>query len=123
MAERARIISMAQPIIVISIHCNSYPATSVHGAQTFYYPDSEEGLKLATSIQNSLVEMVDPANKRISKEADFFMLRNGNSTNVMVECGFLSSPSEEALLITEEYQRKLACAIFDGAARYLNIKE
>lgn len=123
MAERKRIIETAHPVVVVSIHCNSYPSFKVKGAQTFYYPDSEEGQKLAVCVQNSLVNLVDPTNKRIPKEADFFMLRSGNATNVLVECGFLSNPEEEKLLLTEEYQQKLAHAVFDGVSAFLTAKE
>ena len=123
MAQRAKMIDDIKPNIVISIHCNSYPDASVKGAQAFYYPGSKEGQLLSESIRNSLVELVDKNNKRTTKEEDFFMLRNGNSVNVMVECGFLTCPSEETLLLNEEYQKKLAYAIFDGTVKYINSKE
>ncbi len=121
MKERARIIEHSEPYIVISIHCNSFPENAkAKGAQTFYYPDSVMGKKLAESIQQSIVKNVDSGNKRSVKEADFYMLRHGNSTNVMVECGFLSSPEEEQLLLDNEYQDKIAYAIFDGTLRYIS---
>jgi len=121
MAERARIIEMSRPYIVISIHCNSFPESAkVRGAQTFYFPDSVGGKRLAESIQKSIVDYVDKTNTRKVAEADFFMLRHGNSTNVMVECGFLSCPEEEQLLINDEYQDKIAYAIFDGTLRYIS---
>jgi N-acetylmuramoyl-L-alanine amidase len=37
---------------------------------------------------------------------------------VIVECGFISNAEEEALLMTEAYQRKAARAIADGCADY-----
>ena len=40
--------------LVISIHQNSYPDASQHGAQTFYYNGRENDRLLAESIQNSL---------------------------------------------------------------------
>lgn len=121
MTERARIIENSRPYIVISIHCNSFPqSTTVKGAQTFYYPGSETGQKLAENVQESLRKYVDENNSRNVKSEDFYMLRHGNSTNIMVECGFLSCPEEEQLLLDDEHQNKLAYAIFDGTVRYIS---
>ena len=33
---------------------------------------------------------------------------------ILVECGFLSNPGEESLLVTDEYQTKLAACIAAG---------
>lgn len=120
MRYRAKIIENTKPYIVISVHCNSFPQSkSAQGAQTFYYPDSVTGKMLAECIQESLKKNVDGRNKRQVKSEDFYMLRHGNSTNVMVECGFLSCPDEEKLLLNEEYQDKIAYAIFDGTSDYI----
>lgn len=120
MKNRAKVIENANPYLVISIHCNSFPhSINVKGAQVFYYPDSIEGKKFAESVQSSLSINVDDTNDRIVKSEDFFMLRHGNSANIMVECGFLSSPEEEVLLMDDNYQNKLAYAIFDGTSKYL----
>lgn len=36
----------------------------------------------------------------------------------IVECGFLSNPEEEAKLLTDEYQDKLAWGIYNGIMDY-----
>ncbi len=121
MSTRARIIENTKPYIVISVHCNSFPQSkNVCGAQMFYYPDSSLGKDLAESIQSSIRQYADSSNKRQCKEEDFFMLRNGNSTNVMIECGFLSCPNEEKLLMDEEYQNKIAYSVFDGTSKFIS---
>ena len=38
---------------------------------------------------------------------------------VIVEVGFLSNPKEEKLLSSDEYQEKVALAIFSGIAKSL----
>ena len=121
MRARKKVIDENQPYIVISVHCNSFPESkNVHGAQMFYLPTSATGKKLAECIQKSIQENVDNENKRESKGEDFYMLRCGNSTNVMIECGFLSSPTEEKMLCDDEYQNMLAYAVFDGTSDYIN---
>lgn len=119
MRARAAIVEAAKPYFVISVHCNSFPQSkSVCGAQMFYFPGSVTGERLADDIQEALRAYVDPENTRSAKAENFFMLRHGNSTNVMVECGFLSSPEEEALLCDETYQDHLAYAVFAGTCAY-----
>ncbi len=120
MYSRSELIKKIKPYIVISIHCNSFPQSkSAKGAQMFYYPESVTGKMLAEYIQESLKENVDSTNKRQPKGEDFYMLRHGNSTNVMIECGFLSCPDEEKLLLDELYQDKIAYAVFDGTSKYI----
>ena len=46
------------------------------------------------------------------------MLKCTPNPSVIVECGFLSNPDDEKLLISEEYQDKIAYAIFKGAVKY-----
>ena len=48
------------------------------------------------------------------------MLNCTDYTSVICECGFLSSPEDEALLLTEEYREKLADAIYRGIIAYLS---
>ena len=38
--------------------------------------------------------------------------------SVLVECGFLSNPTEEALLLDPAYQQKIGKAIADGLEAY-----
>lgn len=119
MQLRARLINDAAPDIVVSVHMNSYPNASVKGAQVFYYPDSEQGEALAGKIQESFVRHADKENKRVIKEGDFFLLRTYAGPSALVECGFLTCPEEERLLLEQEYQDIVAYSIFDGIMRYL----
>jgi len=41
--------------------------------------------------------------------------------SVLVECGFLSNAREEALLLTPEYQQKIAIALRDGIIAYFTL--
>ena len=119
MQMRAEIIRGARPDMIISIHMNSYPDPSVHGAQCFSYPGSEDGAALAAVIQEALRTYADPSNRRVPKQEDFFMLRVHASPSVLIECGFMTCPAEEKLLLTEAYQDRLAYAIFCGVFKSL----
>ena len=119
MQMRAKLINDTAPDIVVSVHMNSYPDASVKGAQVFYYPDSESGRELAQRIQQSCISFVDGKNKRVVKEGDFFLLRTYAGPSALVECGFLTCPEEEKLLLQDEYQDIVAYSIFNGIMQYL----
>lgn len=120
MAARVRIISEVQPEFVVSIHQNSYPTAECKGAQMFYYKGSEESRQLAELLQTTFLEVLQDGNKRQAKEnAEYYLLRKTACPIVIAECGFLSNPSEEALLKTEEYQEKVAEALYLGIKQYI----
>ena len=49
-----------------------------------------------------------------------YLMKHVEIPITIVECGFLSNPQEEELLVTEEYQEKLAWGIYNGIADYFN---
>lgn len=116
--NRVDIISDSEAAFVISIHQNSYTDSSVHGAQVFYCKESNEGKTIAEFIQNSLLA-VDPDNTRLPKsDGSYYLFVHTECPIVIVECGFLSNPEEEKLLLDDEYQNLLAAAIADGIHQY-----
>lgn len=121
MQNRADAINAACADCVISIHQNSYPEESIHGAQVFYYTSSESGKKLASLLQQELILKADPSNHRTEKSNDsYYLLKNSSSPMVIVECGFLSNMEESKKLADDTYQQKLAWAIHLGILQYLN---
>ena len=104
----------------VSIHQNSFTDTSASGAQVFYYTGSEEGRQFADLMQAELIRQVDPANRRVSKANDsYYLLRKTTIPLLIVECGFMSNPSEAELLQDEAVQEKIAGAICAGIQQYL----
>lgn len=121
MKRRIERIEEVKPAVTVSIHQNSYPEEAIHGAQVFYYDGSTQGQKLAQAIQTQLVEKVDPENKRQIKANDsYYLLKKTRVPIVIVECGFLSNAAEARKLSTEEYQDRVAWAIYMGIMQYLN---
>ena len=118
--ERCSIIEEAQADVVISIHQNSFHDSSVSGAQVFYYGQSENGKRLADVLQEHLISEVDPQNTRVAKANEsYYLLKKTPTPTVIVECGFLSNQAEADLLLTEDYQNKIAHAIYQGILSYL----
>lgn len=118
MQKRRQIIQECGADMVISVHQNFYSDTSRRGAQVFFNKESQSGKQLAVCIQQSLNSMEGAAEKNSPLIGDYYMLECTDSPSVIVECGFLSNESDEALLSDEEYRTQIAYAIFSGAITY-----
>lgn len=119
MKKRVDLINRIKPEVAVSIHQNSYHEGSVKGAQVFYYAHSEAGKKAALIMQEEL-RAFDSANKRQAKEnTTYYMLKKTEIPTIIVECGFLSNPTETQKLQTEDYQKEVAEAICTGIIKCL----
>ena len=117
--NRVKIGNESSADIFVSIHLNKIPQQQYWGWQTFYKQESPEGQKLATSIQNSLNKSIKKENKRVPmKIENVYIIKHVEIPTTIVECGFLSNPEEEQLLLNNEYQDKLAWGIYTGIMDY-----
>lgn len=120
LSARAKMANAMEDASFISVHLNSYPDESCHGAQVFYSKNQEDSEKLAKLLQTELVNRLDDGNHRVAKAAErgHYLLQHIQKPAVLVECGFLSNSREEALLASEDYQLKLATCIIGGYLKY-----
>ncbi len=120
MQKRKELIEEADPAMLISIHQNFYPSKNTRGAQVFFNKKNEGGEKLALGLQKRLNVLYaeSGANGRVAASGEFFMLQCADCPSVIVECGFLSSPADEALLTDEVWQKKLAETLGGGVLGY-----
>lgn len=117
MEKRKDIILKSNANLVLSIHLNSFSNASLSGAQAYYDIASESSKLLADTIQKELVSQLNSSRTQ-SNFGDYYILKCTQNPSVMVECGFLTNKEEEALLLTEDYQQKIAYAIFCGVLKY-----
>jgi len=106
--------------MVLSIHMNEYRNRSQSGPQVFYRAGCDSGRLLAGCMQDSLIRTLEPKKERSALSGDYFILRL-DVPSVLIECGFISNPAEEKLLLSPSYQAKLAQAIADGAQEYIRL--
>ncbi len=121
MQRRKEIVQNADPALVISVHQNRYPSASVRGAQVFFRRGDSEGERLAFSLQEKLNALYQTENVKHRKHtpSEYFMLTCTEKPSVIVECGFLSSPADEKLLLSPTWQKRLAESIAAGVVAYL----
>jgi len=119
MIHRGQVIQAALPDMVVSIHMNKYGDAYVNGPQVFYREEDEPSRFLAEILQADLSALPEVQKKRTAvPKGDLFILKVSPSASVLVECGFLSNPREEALLTTESYRQTLAETIGAALIRY-----
>ena len=117
--NRVKIGNESSADIFVSIHLNKIPQQQYDGWQTFYNAQSSDGKKLAESIQNNLNDAIRKENNRVAKTIDnIYITKHVEIPTTIVECGFLSNPEEEKLLLQDEYQDKLAWGIYNGIIDY-----
>lgn len=106
--------------VYVSIHLNKFTTSAASGSQVFYAASLPKSECLGKYIQDSIVSMLQPENKRQVKPgtAGVFLLDRATVPAVIVECGFLSNHRELELLKDEDYQTKIAFAIAAGITDY-----
>ena len=124
MNSRLEIIKKSRADLFISIHMNSYPTPDAKGLRIFYDKNHPEIKELAESIQSRMSDVTGAKTSYVKPaERNLFLLKNTPMPAILIECGFLTNPQEEANLNTSEYQAKLAWAIADAVEKYYLNKE
>lgn len=119
MIARIEMVKEIDPFFTISIHQNSFPDPSVSGPQVFYYKDSIESATMAQVIQDIMNQQLEPVkNREPQANTNYYLLTRIPTPTVIVECGFLSNPTEADLLSQEDYQNRVAYAVYSGIVSY-----
>ncbi|MEA5503943.1 N-acetylmuramoyl-L-alanine amidase [Halotia wernerae UHCC 0503] len=108
LSDRARTANQNNADIFISIHCNSHTSNNAEGIETWIFPGSTVGRKLAEPVQKSLTSTFLNHKDRGIKEANFEVLRETNMPAILVECEFISNPTQLKFLWDKENQEKIA---------------
>lgn len=118
--QRVKIVNETENGILISIHQNTFSDSRYGGAQVFY-GQGQGSEKLAKLLQDSFKATVNPDSNRMSKKSSgVYLMEHITNPGVLIECGFLSNPEEEAKLRSPQYQKMLCCVIAASADAYLN---
>ncbi len=117
MRERFNIIQRTNPNLVISIHMNSFTDSSASGAEVYYRINDDASKQVADYIQSSINTYLG-AKRTEGKVGDYYILNCSYYSSVLIECGYLSNPNEEALLNTDDYREKFINAVYNGLLLY-----
>ena len=117
--NRVDAVESQENAVLLSVHQNIFTDQKYHGAQVFYAPTTGSQ-EWAVFTQEMLRTALDPENSRQAKPIpdSVYLMNHISCPAVLIECGFLSNPAEEALLRSEVYQTKLAAAMASAWLQY-----
>lgn len=117
--NRVKIVNETDNALLISIHQNHFPDQRYNGPQVFYAKTSQSEI-IGKEMQNLLVKTLKPDSNRKAKQASgIYLLKNIINPGILIECGFLSNPQEEAKLKDPEYQKKLCAVIASEVSTFI----
>lgn len=111
LAGRVAIANSYRNAVFVCIHFNATGRRGASGIETYFY--SRDSLPLASAIHYYVVGGA-PSDNRGVRRRGYYVLRKTNIPAVLVECGFLTNPTEAAYAQTASYRQKLAEEIADG---------
>jgi len=118
--ERVRIVNSTPDAVLISIHQNHFTDSRYSGAQVFY-GQKENSREMAAKLQSAFCETINPgSNRKCKTSKGIYLMEHIEQLGILIECGFLSNPQEEAKLTTPEYQQKLCCVIAATVTTFLS---
>jgi N-acetylmuramoyl-L-alanine amidase len=111
LATRVAIANSYSNSMFVSIHFNSAKRTGAGGIETYFY--SRESLPLASAIHYFVAGGARSSIRNVRRRG-YYVLRKTWGPAVLVECGFLTNPTEAAYAQTASYRQKLAEEIATG---------
>jgi N-acetylmuramoyl-L-alanine amidase len=111
LGARVAIANSYSNAIFVSIHFNSAKRSGAGGIETYFY--SRDSLPLASAIHYFVAGGAPSSNRNVRRRG-YYVLRKTSVPAVLVECGFLTNPTEAAYAQTASYRQKLAEEIAAG---------
>src|ERR1700736_298179 len=111
LGNRVPIANSYRDAIFVCIHFNATPRSAASGIETYFY--SSQSLPLASAIHYYVAGGAPTANRGVRRRG-FYVLRNTRIPSVLVECGFLTTPTEAQYAQNSAYRQKLALEIAHG---------
>ncbi len=84
----------------------------------------EESREFANDVEKSLYAGLSPKNSGLRdrgvKKAPFIVLIGANMPSILAEISFVSNPTDEKKLKTNDYRQRIADSLYKGVAKYVN---
>jgi N-acetylmuramoyl-L-alanine amidase len=124
---RARFCNRRHAALMVRIHADGSDDRSLHGVSTLV-PAWRRGwtndiyarsLRAGRALQNAVVRATSAADRGIVQRSDLTGFNWADVPAVLVETGFMSSPTESGRLKTAAYQQRVATGLTRGASTFL----
>jgi N-acetylmuramoyl-L-alanine amidase len=108
---RVAVANSYRNAIFVCIHFNSATRSGANGIETYFY--SRDSLALASAIHYNLIGNTSTPNRGVRRRG-YYVLRKTRIPAVLVECGFLTNPTEARNSQDSSYRQNLADSIARG---------
>jgi N-acetylmuramoyl-L-alanine amidase len=119
LGTRAAIANSYRNAIFVSVHFNSAKRVGADGIETYFY--GRDSLPLASAVHHFVAGGAPSPNRGVRRRG-YFVLRRARVPAVLVECGFLTNPSEAAYIQKSSYRQKIAEEIAAGIRQRSNVR-
>ena len=104
--------------IFISIHMDSFTNGAAKGTTGYYYAlGSKKSRDLADKVRAGVIDQIGTSN-RGTQSCNFYVVKHTDMPATLVEVAFISNPTEEKLMNSEDGVQKAAQGIADGIADF-----
>ncbi len=120
LTERVDFANSENALLFISLHGNALPdgkdPNANNGTSIYYYYNQAK--PLADDILKEMTSQLGMKNDRVRQQS-FAVVRNTNAPSILIEIGYMINPSDNAKMITKEFQKQTAKAIADGIENFI----
>jgi len=112
--ERVEMANRSGADIFLAIHNNAVFSEYAHGTETYWCPNGVDGSsQFASLVQTNVLKQTGRANRGV-KTANFRVIKYTTMPAALVECAFVSNPTENSLLKTADFREKCATGLFNA---------
>jgi hypothetical protein len=119
LGTRIAIANSYRNAIFVSVHFNSARRVGADGIETYFY--GRDSLPLASAVHHFVAGGAPSPNRGVRRRG-YYVLRRARVPAVLVECGFLTNPTEAANIQKSTYRQKLAEEIAAGIRGRSNVR-
>ncbi len=119
--NRVKLVNDLPSGFLLSIHQNHYPDGKYSGAQVFCAAD--ETSKVFGEVLQAKLNQALGGHRTCKAAKGIYLMDRIQHPGILLECGFLSNPQEEAMLRSPAHQKKLCCVVSAALAEFLSQEE
>lgn len=115
--DRVKLVNSRNADLLISLHLNAANSEDRSGVELFVSENNlmkEQSAEWAQTLKSSFETDFEVAEV---KKANFLILKGTNCPAALIEMGFMTNPSDRALLQSESGQEKIAKIIYNSIRR------